>query len=452
MAFKNDLKNVMQQDLEGIPLLSFMKNKTSFYSEYVVSFMKAVFNRFIEEVNFDQLETLTTEELGAYVEKYVFAYSNQTKARINRDELVQVSQSITNDIAGLGPLEILLAAEDINDIMVNAYDKVFVDRGGSIYLTDIQFRNESHVIQVAKRIAGMADRRIDEVSPMLDSRLNDGSRVNIIVPPVVLGAVTISIRRFRNETITLEKMKETENISEAMCEFLKLAAKCRANIIISGGTSTGKTTVLNALSQLIDHNERVITIEDSAELRLDHPHVIRLEARPPNVEGEGEVTIGELLRNTLRMRPDRIIVGEVRGLEVLDMLQAMNTGHDGSMSTLHANGTQEVITRIEGFLALHGSTMSSQFIKKYVSEGVDLIIQIYRSRDGRRRISKITELGGMVDGEIEFKDIFEFQLSEHTTGKVGDGVFKCLTSDINLLKKASFFGLEKEMLNILKVD
>jgi len=285
---------------------------------------------------------------------------------------------------GLGPLEPLLMDESITDIMVNEPKQVYVERKGKLELTSIQFRDNSHVLNIAARIVNGVGRRVDESSPLVDARLEDGSRVNIIIPPLAIDGPSISIRKFAKKGITLDIMASQANMSEAMATVLKVGARSRLNILISGGTGSGKTTLLNALSQLIDNGERIVTIEDAAELQLQQPHVVRLETRPSNLEGQGEVTMRDLAKNALRMRPDRIILGEVRGSEAVDMLQAMNTGHEGSMSTVHANRPREALTRIENMIGLSGINLPSKAVRTQITAALDMIVQISRMRDGIR--------------------------------------------------------------------
>ncbi len=336
-----------------------------------------------------------------------------------------------------------------DDIMVNAPNQVYIEKKGILQLTDVTFRNEKHVFQIAQRIANQIGRRIDESSPMVDARLKDGSRVNIIIPPISLEGTTISIRKFSHHSIHLQDMVVTKNLSQKMFEFLKLAAFSRMNIIISGGTGAGKTTLLNALSELIDPRERIVSIEDAAELKLMQPHVVRLESRPSNIEGEGTVTIRDLVKNALRMRPDRIIIGECRGAEAFDMLQAMNTGHDGSMSTLHANSSKEAVNRLENMVIMSGYELPNEAIKDYVTAAIDVIIQIARMRDGVRRVIQVTEVIDYDKQTIHIQDIFTFQ---HTASMSAEIEGKYVFHEISSKMKAKIIeaGLEEEFNKLME--
>lgn len=358
----------------------------------IIEFKERVFDLLIKHIDLNAASKMSRSELRGQIEKYLFEYAEEMKVQVNYKELQHIVDDIINDMVGLGPLEVLLNNKSVNDIMVNAPNQVYIERKGILQLTDVTFRNEKHVFQIAQRIANQIGRRIDESSPMVDARLKDGSRVNIIIPPIFLEGTTISIRKFSHHSIHLHDMVTTENLSLKMFEFLKLAAFSRMNIIISGGTGAGKTTLLNALSELIDPRERIVSIEDAAELKLMQPHVVRLESRPSNIEGEGMITIRELVKNALRMRPDRIIIGECRGAEAFDMLQAMNTGHDGSMPTLHANSSREAVNRLENMVIMSGYELPNEAIKDYVTAAIDVIIQIARMRDGVRRIIQVTEV------------------------------------------------------------
>ena len=351
---------------------------------------------------------MTPGELQQETEDFVIQFVNTQGVQLNRREQKQVATDIVNDMIGFGPLEQLLSDDNVTDIMVNGPDMVYVERQGKIEKTWVTFRDHAHILQIAQRIAGRIGRRIDEASPMVDARLPDGSRINIITPPVSLNGPVLSIRKFSRRSIDIDMMVRQKNLSLKMAEFLQIATTCRLNTLVSGGTGSGKTTLLNALSQLINPNERIVTIEDAAELRLKQPHVVRLEMRPPNIEGEGMISIRDLLKNALRMRPDRIIVGEVRGQETVDMLQAMNTGHDGSMSTIHANRAIDALLRLENMITMSDSGVPSKVIQAQIAGGVDLIVQVERMRDGVRRIQEIIEIVGLENDEIKTQTLFEF--------------------------------------------
>ncbi|MCK5620841.1 MAG: CpaF family protein, partial [Alphaproteobacteria bacterium] len=333
-------------------------------------------------------------DLKRQVEEVVGEILNEENMRLNGAEQRQMVDSLVDDMLGLGPLEPLIADETITDIMVNGPYQIYVEKNGKLQLTDVKFRDNQHVLNICTRIVTKVGRRIDESSPLCDARLLDGSRVNIIIPPLAIDGAAISIRKFSKQKITFDQMVGG-SMSEDMATVLRIAGRVRLNTLVSGGTGSGKTTLLNALSSMIGEEERTITIEDAAELQLVQPHVVRLETRPANLEGKGEINQQDLVKNCLRMRPERIILGEIRGGEALDMLSAMNTGHDGSMSTLHANNPREAISRLENMCAMSGTKLPNEAIRKQIAAAVNLIVQISRMRDGGRRLQKITEITGM---------------------------------------------------------
>jgi pilus assembly protein CpaF len=334
----------------------------------------------------------------------------------DRTRLVEVT---TNDMLGLGPLEPLLQDNEISDILVNGFSDVWIERRGKLYKTEVRFNDDQQVMSVINRIVSRVGRRIDESSPMVDARLPDGSRVNAVIPPLAVDGPGLSIRRFGAHTYRMHDLIRNGTLSTRMAEFMRIAIHARLNIMVSGGTGSGKTTLLNCLSSYLPAEQRIITIEDAAELALQQPHVFRLETRPPNVEGKGEVTQRELFRNTLRMRPDRIIVGEVRGAEVLDMLQAMSTGHDGSMATLHSNNPRDSLGRLEMMMLLSGVALPEKAMRQYIANALHIIIHIARFPDGTRKVVKITEITGMEGDTVLTQDLFEFQQTGiGPTGKV----------------------------------
>jgi pilus assembly protein CpaF len=373
----------------------------------------------------------------------------ESKIQLNFTEQRELVESLIADMLGLGPLEPLIADETVSDIMVNGPKQVYVERRGKLELTDVIFRDNGHLMNICTKIVTRIGRRIDESRPLVDARLPDGSRVNIIIPPLAIDGASVSIRKFSKKSITLDIMAANLSMSPAMATVLKIAARCRLNILISGGTGSGKTTLLNALSRMIDSTERTVTIEDAAELQLQQPHVVRLETRPPNLEGTGEINMRDLLKNALRMRPDRIIIGECRGEEALDMLQAMNTGHDGSMSTIHANNPREALTRLENMIGMAGINLPSRAMRTQIASAVHLICQVQRMRDGGRRVSHITEVVGMEGEIITTQDLFTFQFQgEGTDGKL-KGAF--LPSGIRpaFLPRAEMFGLDKALMEVI---
>jgi pilus assembly protein CpaF len=326
---------------------------------------------------------------------------------------------ICNDVLGFGPLEPLLARDDIADIMVNGPARCFIEVGGKIQLTNVRFRDASQLMNICQRIVSQVGRRVDESSPICDARLLDGSRVNVIAPPLAIDGAALTIRKFRKDKLTLDQLVKFGSISPAGEEILKIIGRVRCNVVISGGTGSGKTTLLNCLTNYIDSDERIITCEDAAELQLQQPHVVRLETRPANLEGVGQITMRDLVKNCLRMRPERIVVGEVRGPEAFDLLQAMNTGHDGSMGTLHANSPREALSRIESMITMGGYALPMKTIREMVTSSVDVIVQASRLRDGSRRITHITEVLGMEGDVVITQDLFVYEiLGEDAQGKL----------------------------------
>jgi pilus assembly protein CpaF len=372
----------------------------------------------------------------------------ETKIQLNFAEQRELVESLIADMLGLGPLEPLMADETITDIMVNGAKQIYVERRGKLELADVQFRDDHHVMNVATKIVSRIGRRIDEAKPLVDARLADGSRVNIIIPPLALDGPSISIRKFSKKSITLDIMAQNGSISTNMATVLKIAARCRLNILISGGTGSGKTTLLNAMSRLIDPAERTVTIEDAAELQLQQPHVVRLETRPPNLEGSGEITMRDLLKNALRMRPDRIIIGECRGEEALDMLQAMNTGHDGSMSTIHANNPREALTRLENMISMAAVNLPSKAMRTQIASAIHLICQVSRMRDGARRVTHVVEVVGTEGDIITTQELFGYQFQGETDGKLR-GIFQSSGIRPAFLPRAEYFGLDRALLEAI---
>jgi pilus assembly protein CpaF len=392
---------------------------------------------------------LPRDELSRQISDIIAEILAEEKLQLNMLEQRDLVTTLINDMLGLGPLEKLLADETVTDIMVNGPDQVYVEQGGKLVLSDVTFRDNEHVMNIATRIVTHVGRRVDETTPLCDARLADGSRVNIIIPPLAIDGPSISIRKFAKQKITLEVMERQLNLSPEMAKVLKIASRCKLNVLISGGTGSGKTTLLNAMSRLIDEAERVVTIEDAAELQLQQPHVVRLETRPPNLEGKGEIAQRELVKNALRMRPDRVILGEIRAGEALDMLQAMNTGHDGSMCTLHANRPREALTRLENMVAMSGVTLPVEAVRAQIAGAVNLIVQISRMRDGIRRITAITEVVGMEGDVITTQDLFTFKFEgENSDGKLY-GSFNSSGLKPNFTERAQYFGLDRALLDCM---
>lgn len=427
------------------------------HSDSMQAFKVRAYESLMERIDLIAANQMTPEHLRSEVEKFVSDFAEEKNIHINFQEQQQVASSLVNDMIGLGPLEEIIHDDSVTDILINGPSKIFVERKGKLEKININFHDEEHVQQIARRIASRIGRRIDESSPMVDARLADGSRVNIIMPPLALDGTTISIRKFSRVDITLDMMVENENLSRSMADFLKIAATTRLNVLMSGGTGSGKTTLLNAMSHLIDPDERIVTIEDSAELRLQQPHVVRLESRPANIEGEGEITIRDLVRNALRMRPDRIIVGEVRGDETMDMLQAMNTGHDGSMSTIHANRPREAFTRLENMMLMSGIEMPTRVLRSQIVGAINLIVHTERMRDGIRRVTEITEITGLEGDIITTHALFTFEFQENVFNEEEgnnriQGTFKAAGVTPLFIERARYYGLDAKLKEIMRGD
>jgi len=399
-----------------------------------------------ERIDATAAARMPRDELTAQLLELIGEIAAEHRLSLSSKEQRELSARLVDDMVGLGPLEPLLRDETVTDIMVNGPSSVFVERRGKLEPTGVTFRDHQQLMNVAQRIVTRVGRRIDETCPICDARLEDGSRVNVIIPPLAIDGCAISIRKFAKHKITLDRMMRQGNVSEPLGRLLKIAAACRLNIVISGGTGSGKTTLLNALSQLIDPAERIVTIEDAAELQLLQPHVVRLETRPPNLEGQGEVTMRDLVRNALRMRPDRIICGEVRGAEAMDMLQAMNTGHDGSMCTLHANSPREAITRLENMVTMASANLPTKAIRTQIVGAVNLVIQTARMRDGVRRITHVTEIVGMEGDVVTLQDLFTFEYHGEASDGTLIGDFRSSTVRPHFIKRAAYYGLDRALM------
>jgi pilus assembly protein CpaF len=378
-----------------------------------------IFGALIEAIDLSQLAKLDGESAREEIRDIINEIISLKNVVLSIAEQEELLDDICNDVLGYGPLEPLLARDDIADIMVNGATRTFIETGGKITLTNIRFRDNAQLMNICQRIVSQVGRRVDESSPICDARLADGSRVNVIAPPLAIDGPALTIRKFKKDKLTLDQLVKFGAISPPGAEILKIIGRVRCNIVISGGTGSGKTTLLNCLTNYIDEDERVITCEDAAELQLQQPHVVRLETRPPNLEGTGAVTMRDLVKNCLRMRPERIIVGEVRGPEAFDLLQAMNTGHDGSMGTLHANTPRECLSRIESMITMGGFSLPSKTLREMICSSIDVIIQAQRLRDGSRRITHITEVMGMEGDVIITQDIVNYDvLGEDANGKL----------------------------------
>ena len=365
--------------------------------------------RLLDSLNLAALETASETSLKTEIADITSEALNEMSVALNANDRATLNQELYDEVMGLGPLEPLLKDETVNDILVNGPRRIFVERKGKLELTDITFKDERHLLRIIDKIVSAVGRRVDESNPYCDARLADGSRFNCMVPPVAVDGSLVSIRKFKKEKLKIDDLIRFGAFTEEMAAYLQAAVSCRLNIIVSGGTGSGKTTTLNALSSFIDNDERVLTIEDTAELQLQQVHVGRMESRPPNVEGKGAVTQRDCLRNALRMRPDRIIVGETRGEEVIDMLQAMNTGHDGSMTTIHANSARDGISRLENMVAMAGIEMPLKAVRSQIAAAVNLIVQASRLQDGSRRMVSITEITGMEGEVISMQEIFRYE-------------------------------------------
>lgn len=403
----------------------------------------------MERMDIAKAGDLPRKELAVQIGGIVSEIASEQRIRLNLSEQRDLVTMLLNDMLGLGPLEPLLADDSVTDIMVNGPDQVYVERKGKLEITDVTFKNDRHVLNIATRIVTRIGRRIDESSPLCDARLEDGSRVNIIIPPLAIDGPSISIRKFSKKSITLDVMAKQNNISERMATVLKIASRSRLNILISGGTGSGKTTLLNALSQLIDHGERIVTIEDAAELQLQQPHVVRLETRPANLEGDGEISMRDLVKNSLRMRPDRIILGEVRGSEAVDMLQAMNTGHEGSMCTVHANRPREALTRLENMVGLAGINLPSKAVRTQIADAIDIIVQVSRMRDGIRRITSITEVVGMEGDVVTTQELFKYEFEGEDASGMLLGAYQSAGLRPHFTPKAEYFNLGRPLLEAI---
>lgn len=407
----------------------------------------------LEKLDFSSLDVLVDEAKKERIREAArLIIGQEIQVPLTAAQVQLLKEQVVADLLGFGPIEVLMVDPDISDIMINGYNNVYIERVGKIMRTDISFSSERHLLNVIQKIVAIVGRRIDEASPMVDARMPDGSRFNAIIPPLALDGCLVSIRKFRKQNIALADYARIGSMSQAMCDFLSICGAIRLNMLISGGTGSGKTTLLNAISGTIDHKERVVTIEDAAELQLQQPHVLRMESRPPNMEGAGEVTQRQLVRNALRMRPDRIIIGEIRGDEVIEVLSAMNTGHDGSMTTIHANSPRDALSRIENLVGMSSVKMSDLSFRSQIASALHLIVQVARQRDGRRRIVQIDEIVGLQGENIITQTLFGF-----TPGAMGEdgvlaGKFFCTGAKPRFQAQAAYFGKEAELMQCLKTS
>ncbi|AYO84986.1 CpaF family protein [Methylobacterium brachiatum] len=405
-----------------------------------------IFGALIEAIDLTQLARLDAETAREEIRDIVTEIIGLKNIVLSIAEQEELLYDICNDVLGYGPLEPLLARDDIADIMVNGANRTFIEVDGKIQLTNVRFRDNQQLMNICQRIVSQVGRRVDDASPICDARLPDGSRVNVIAPPLAIDGPALTIRKFKKDKLTLEQLVRFGAISPEGAEVLKIIGQSRCNVVISGGTGSGKTTLLNCLTAFIEHDERVITCEDAAELQLQQPHVVRLETRPPNMEGQGQVTMRDLVKNCLRMRPERIIVGEVRGPEAFDLLQAMNTGHDGSMGTLHANSPRECLSRIESMISMGGFTLPSKTLREMICGSIDVVIQAMRLRDGSRRITHITEVLGMEGDVITTQDVFLYDIvGEDPNGKLIGRHRSTGVGRPKFWERARYYGLERRL-------
>lgn len=411
----------------------------------------AIFNALIDSIDLSQLATMEQESAREEIRDIVAEIIALKSIIMSISEQEDLLEDICNDVLGYGPLEPLLARDDIADIMVNGSQKCYIEVAGKVKLTNVRFRDDAHLMNVCQRIVSQVGRRVDESSPICDARLPDGSRVNVIAPPLAIDGAALTIRKFKKDKLTLQQLVKYGSISPEGAEVLRILGRVRANILISGGTGSGKTTLLNCLTGFIEKDERVITCEDSAELQLQQPHVVRLETRPPNLEGEGEITMRDLVKNCLRMRPERIIVGEVRGPEAFDLLQAMNTGHDGSMGTLHSNSPREALSRLESMITMGGYSLPSRTIREMIVSSIDVVVQAARLRDGSRRITHISEVLGMEGDVIVTQDVFLYDiLGEDSNGNLVGRHRSTGITKPNFTERARYFNEEANLVEALE--
>ena len=415
-------------------------------SEEYYATKTTIFNALIDTIDLGQLAQLDAASAREEIRDIVVEIISIKNVVMSISEQEHLLDDICNDVLGYGPLEPLLARDDIADIMVNGADTTYIEVNGKIERTNIRFRDNAQLMNICQRIVSQVGRRVDESSPICDARLPDGSRVNVIAPPLAIDGPTLTIRKFRKDKLRLADLVKFGSISEAGAEILRIIGHSRCNVLISGGTGSGKTTLLNCLTGFIDPTERVITCEDSAELQLQQPHVVRLETRPPNIEGSGEVSMRDLVKNCLRMRPERIIVGEVRGPEAFDLLQAMNTGHDGSMGTLHANTPREALSRVESMITMGGFSLPAKTIREMIVGSIDVVVQASRLRDGSRRIMQITEVMGLEGDTIILQDVLKFEVEgEDENGRVkgrhrGTGIGRP-----RFWERAAYYNMERDL-------
>lgn len=407
----------------------------------------ALMTDLVDQIDFQALERLDAETRRRKVREACDKLLPNIRIPLTSPQVALIKDQAMDELLGFGPIEPLLKDPDVNDIMINTSKRIYIERHGKIFVTDITFMNEEHLIGVIQRIVSRVGRRVDEANPMVDARMPDGSRFNAIIPPLALDGALVSIRKFKKNKLTLDQYVGYGSLTPAMAKFLAICGRVRMNIIISGGTGSGKTTLLNALSGHIEATERVITIEDAAELQLIQPHVLRLETRPASIEGKGEVNQRQLVRNALRMRPDRIILGEMRGEEAIDVLSAMNTGHDGSMATIHANSPRDCLSRIENLVAMSSVSIAQASLRYQIASAVNLIVQIQRMRDGKRRIVQIEEITGFESGMIASQTLFQFRVRGLRADGTLDGEYEAAPLKPRMAEQVEYYGLTEELMS-----
>jgi pilus assembly protein CpaF len=396
--------------------------------------------KLIDDLNLSMIDRLSREELRVQISEIVADYVRAERILLNARELENFTTEVLDELTGLGPIEPLLKDPTVSDILINTHEKVYVERFGQLETVPVRFKDEAHVLRIVNKIISAVGRRVDESQPMVDARLADGSRINVAVRPIAVDGPLVSIRKFAEQAYDLEGLVSVGSLTQKMADLLNAAVSARLTLLVSGGTGSGKTTLLNALSNAISHKERLISIEDAAELRLQQPHVGRLETRPPNIEGRGEIRQRELVKNALRMRPDRIIIGEVRGEEAFDMLQAMNTGHEGSMTTIHANNPRDALARMTQMVGMTGMNMTEASIRTQIASAITLIVQLQRFSDGRRRIVSLTEIVGMERDVIQMQEIFKFIRAGTTKDGQVRGEFRATGLRPNFMQELQIRG------------
>ncbi|MBN8543986.1 MAG: CpaF family protein [Alphaproteobacteria bacterium] len=401
----------------------------------------------VDQIDFQALERMDVDVRRRKVREASEKLLPNVPIPLTAPQISLIKDQAMDEILGFGPIEPLLKDADVNDIMINTHKRIYIERHGKIFLTDITFLSEEHLLGVIQRIVSRVGRRVDEANPMVDARMPDGSRFNAIIPPLALDGALVSIRKFKKNKLSLEQYVDYGSLSPAMAKFLAICGRVRMNIIISGGTGSGKTTLLNALSAHIEATERVITIEDAAELQLVQPHVLRLETRPASIEGKGEVNQRQLVRNALRMRPDRIILGEMRGDEAIDVLSAMNTGHDGSMATIHANTPRDCLSRIENLVAMSSVSIGVSSLRYQIASALNLIVQIQRMRDGKRRIVQIEEVTGFDSQTIQSQTLFQYRVKGVRADGTLDGEYEAMPFKPRMAEQAEYYGLVDELMS-----